>query len=260
MLKMKNNNHNFKKKYGQNFLEDAELLSKIEDSIKLDKNIEVIEIGPGLGFLTEMLIKNSKKVTSYEIDDELIPKLSKKFQKFDNFFLIHQDFMKAHIEGNNLKVVANIPYYITSPILQKLIENRDKLDEIYLMVQKEVGYRICSNKDVSLLTHAINFYCETEYLFTVSRELFNPMPKVDSAFIKLKIRKDKLYENKIDADTYFSFLKLAFANKRKTLNNNLKGVVNKELLEKYVDKNVRAEELSIDEIIQLIGELNYARV
>lgn len=251
-------NHNFKKKYGQNFLEDQELLNKIKESININKSdSQVIEIGPGLGFLTNMLIDNSKKLTAYEIDDDLIPKLKEKFKNCTNFILKHEDFMDANIEGEGIKVIANIPYYITSPIIQKLLKYRKHIDEIYLMVQKEVGIRICTDKDVSILTHSVNFYCETQYLFTVEKELFTPKPKVDSAFIKLKIRKDKKYEKMIDELTYFKFLKQAFSNKRKTLQNNLKTCVDKQLLEKYVPSKVRAEELSIDEIVKLIKELNY---
>lgn len=251
------NRHNFKKKYGQNFLEDNELLKKIEDIINLKKSDKVIEIGPGLGYLTSMLLKNAKSVCAYEIDDELIPKLLNKFKEYDNFKLIHEDFMQSTISEENVKIVANIPYYITSPIIQKLVDNRDKIDEVYLMVQKEVAIRICTDKDVSILTHSVNFYCETEYLFTVPKTLFVPKPKVDSAFIRLKFRKDKKYENMISDKTYFSFLKLAFANKRKTLFNNLKGSIDKSILEKYVSSKVRAEQLSIDKFILIIRELNY---
>ncbi len=252
------NNHKFKKKYGQNFLDDKELLEKIESVISLDKDTSsVLEIGPGRGFLTGMLIDNSKSVTSYEIDDDLIPYLTNKFSSYTNFNLCHEDFMKAKISGDHLKVIANIPYYITSPILQKLIENRDKIDEIYLMVQKEVAQRICSNDDVSILTHSVNFFCESEYLFTVNKEYFTPKPKVDSAFIKLSVRKSDKYEDKIDSKKYFNFLKLAFSNKRKTLVNNLKGYFDKDLLETKINKNIRAEQLSIDDFITLIKELHY---
>lgn len=127
-----------KKRYGQNFLTDKQLLEKIKNSININKDTEVIEIGPGKGFLTKMLVDNSKFLTCYEIDDDLIPILNKNFSKYENFKLIHNDFMQSSISGENIKVVANIPYYITSPIIQKLIENRDKIDEIYLMVQKKL--------------------------------------------------------------------------------------------------------------------------
>ena len=168
-----NENHKAKKKYGQNFLNDNNLSDEILDVANIDEETEVLEIGPGLGFLTEKLIENSKFLTAFEIDDDLIPFLNKKFENKQNFKLIHQDFMEADLEKffedkKNVKVVANIPYYITSPIINKLLEYRENIDEIYLMVQKEVAERIASqphSKNMSLLTHAVQFYAEAEYLF-----------------------------------------------------------------------------------------------
>ena len=183
----KNENHKAKKKYGQNFLNDSNLSDEILDIANITEETEVLEIGPGLGFLTEKLIENSKFLTAFEIDDDLIPILNKKFESKQNFKLIHQDFMEADLkkffeDKKNVKVVANIPYYITSPIINKLLEYRENIDEIYLMVQKEVAERIASqphSKNMSLLTHAVQFYAEAEYLFTVPKEKFDPVPKVD---------------------------------------------------------------------------------
>ena len=223
--------HEAKKKYGQNFLEDSELSEKIIEISGVSKDIEVIEIGPGLGFLTEKLIEKSKYLTAFEIDDDLIPVLKKKFQGRDNFSLIHEDFMTTDLgtflEGKkNIKVVANIPYYITSPIINKLIEHRKNISEIYLMVQKEVAERIASeagSKNMSLLTHAVQFYADAEYLFTVPKEKFTPVPKVDSAFLKIKMFDDERYEKQISEEEYFKYLKTAFSNKRKSIANNLSG-------------------------------------
>lgn len=259
------NNHIPKKKYGQNFLKSTKLLERIKEVVNLDKTKSVLEIGPGTGYLTSMLVENAKDVTSYEIDDDLIPQLVKKFKIYSNFKLVHQDFMKAKIEGNNLIIVANIPYYITTPIVEKLIENRSKIDKIYIMVQKEVAQRLCTNfssSNVSTLTHYIRYYAEPEYLFTVEKEYFYPVPKVDSAFIKLKFRKDKKYENMIDENIYFSFIKKAFFQKRKTLLNNLKnsGIDKKKLENILKDTKLRAEELSIEEFVELIKELEYDRL
>ncbi|WP_067141910.1 16S rRNA (adenine(1518)-N(6)/adenine(1519)-N(6))-dimethyltransferase RsmA [Oceanivirga salmonicida] len=256
--------YSHKKKYGQNFLDSSEVLEMIKEVINLNGE-EVLEIGPGHGFLTKMLLENSKHLTCYEIDTDLIPYLEKKFHNYPNFDLVNQDFMEADIRGNNLKVVANIPYYITSPIVEKLINNRDKIDEIFIMVQKEVANRICSDyssKDVSTFTHFIRFYTEPKYLFTVKNTYFTPIPKVDSAFISLKIRKDKKYENMIDSKIYFKFINQAFSSKRKTLSNNLKGLgVTKEQLEKSLGSSMkRAEELSIEEFIKLIKDLDYDRL
>ena len=261
--------HEAKKKYGQNFLEDLELSEKIIEISGVSKDIEVIEIGPGLGFLTEKLIEKSKYLTAFEIDDDLIPVLNKKFQGRDNFSLIHEDFMTADLgtflDGKkNIKVVANIPYYITSPIINKLIEYRKNISEIYLMVQKEVAERIASeagSRNMSLLTHAVQFYADAEYLFTVPKEKFTPVPKVDSAFLKIKMFDDERYEKKISEEEYFKYLKTAFSNKRKSIANNLSGEgyskeVTGDILEKLGKTRLaRTEEFSVQEFINLIEEL-----
>jgi len=261
--------HEAKKKYGQNFLEDSELSEKIIEISGVSKDIEVIEIGPGLGFLTEKLIEKSKYLTAFEIDDDLIPVLKKKFQGRDNFSLVHEDFMTTDLgtflEGKkNIKVVANIPYYITSPIINKLIEYRKNISEIYLMVQKEVAERIASeagSKNMSLLTHAVQFYADAEYLFTVPKEKFTPVPKVDSAFLKIKMFDDERYEKQISEEEYFKYLKTAFSNKRKSITNNLSGEgyskeVTGDILEKLGKTRLaRTEEFSVQEFINLIEEL-----
>ena len=261
--------HEAKKKYGQNFLEDLELSEKIIEISGVSKDIEVIEIGPGLGFLTEKLIEKSKYLIAFEIDDDLIPVLNKKFQGRDNFSLIHEDFMTTDLgtflEGKkNIKVVANIPYYITSPIINKLIEYRKNISEIYLMVQKEVAERIASeagSKNMSLLTHAVQFYADAEYLFTVPKEKFTPVPKVDSAFLKIKMFDDERYEKQISEGEYFKYLKTAFSNKRKSIANNLSGEgyskeVTGDILEKLGKTRLaRTEEFSVQEFINLIEEL-----
>ena len=261
--------HEAKKKYGQNFLEDSELSERIIEISGVSKDTEVIEIGPGLGFLTEKLIENSKHLTAFEIDDDLIPVLNKKFQGRDNFSLIHEDFMIADLSTflngkKDIKVVANIPYYITSPIINKLIEYRKNISEIYLMVQKEVAERIASqagSKNMSLLTHAVQFYADAEYLFTVPKEKFIPVPKVDSAFLKIKMFDDKRYEKQISEGEYFKYLKTAFSNKRKSIANNLSGEgyskeVTGDILEKLGKTRLaRTEEFSVQEFINLIDEL-----
>ena len=265
----KNETHEAKKKYGQNFLEDSELSERIIEISGVSKDIEVIEIGPGLGFLTEKLIENSKHLTAFEIDDDLIPVLNKKFQGRDNFSLIHEDFMVADLSTflngkKNIKVVANIPYYITSPIINKLIEYRKNISEIYLMVQKEVAERIASqagSKNMSLLTHAVQFYADAEYLFTVPKEKFIPVPKVDSAFLKIKMFDDERYEKQISEGEYFKYLKTAFSNKRKSIANNLSGEgYSKEVIGNILEKLgktrlARTEEFSVQEFINLIDEL-----
>lgn len=262
--------HNHKKKYGQNFLEDNVLLNEIKLITNISKSDNVIEIGPGLGFLTSMLIENSNKLIAFEIDGDLIPKLNKKFSKYENFYLIHNDFLEYELnkifeEGLEYKVIANIPYYITTPIIEKLLEYKKNISEIYLMVQKEVGERICDSKgskNRSSFTHYVNFYCETSYLFTVKKEMFNPVPKVDSAFIKIKIDKNKKYNKMISDSRYFEIIKTAFSNKRKSLSNNLSKInIEKNYTEKILDKMnksklTRAEELNIEEYIEFIKILD----
>jgi len=247
-------------------LNDSNLSDEILDIANIDEETEVLEIGPGLGFLTEKLIENSKFLTAFEIDDDLIPFLNKKFENKQNFKLIHQDFMEADLEKffedkKNVKVVANIPYYITSPIINKLLEYRENIDEIYLMVQKEVAERIASqphSKNMSLLTHSVQFYAEAEYLFTVPKEKFDPVPKVDSAFLGIKILKDKRYESQISEEKYFKYLKEAFSNKRKSIANNLtklgfsKDVVGVALEKVGKTRLARTEEFSVQEFIDFI--------
>lgn len=265
-VKENTNNHEAKKKYGQNFLEDSSLSDEIIEISGLTKDDEVIEIGPGLGFLTEKLINVSKSLTAFEIDDDLIPILNKKFGNENNFKLIHQDFMESnlleYLDGKKgIKVVANIPYYITSPIINKLIGYRKNISEIYLMVQKEVAERIASksnSKNMSLLTHSVQFYANAEYLFTVPKEKFNPIPKVDSAFLKISILENDDYINQISEEEYFKYLKSAFSNKRKSIANNLTNLgYTKEtvgnILEKMgKSKLARTEEFSVQEFIDFI--------
>ena len=260
-------NYDTKKRYGQNFLDDNNLLYDIINISSLDKTLtKVIEIGPGLGFLTESLIKNSKKVVAFEIDNGLIPILNKKFSNYENFKLIHADFLEYDLKSiiNNekgIKVVANIPYYITSPIINKLLYFRDNISEIYLMVQKEVAERITSksnSKNMSILTHSVQFFAETEYLFTVKKEMFNPIPKVDSAFLKIKVLGDDRYVNQISEEKYFKYLKAAFSNKRQSITNNMLSLgYSKEKVANTLEimgkqRLTRTEEFSVQEFINFI--------
>ncbi len=262
----KNSNYTAKKKYGQNFLEDSYLLEKIIDITGICKKTEVIEIGPGFGFLTGRLIEEAQYLTAFEIDNDLIPILMERFGDNEKFTLIHEDFLTADLEKyikneKGIKVVANIPYYITSPIINKLIEYRKNISEIYLMVQKEVAERIASkpgSRNMGLLTHAVQFHAETEYLFTVPKEKFNPMPKVDSAFIKIEILNPGIYENQISEEEYFRYLKAAFSSKRKSIVNNLMVLgYSKDRIGEALEKLgkvrlMRAEEFSVQEFIDFI--------
>ena len=258
-----------KKKFGQNFLIDQNILSSIVTKSEINKNINVIEIGPGIGSLTEHLLENAAQVISYEIDNTLIPILTKQFAGYDNFTLINQDILKADIASDIKKhfkndypvyVVANLPYYITTPIIMHLLENVPEIKRYSVMVQLEVADRICANKggkDYNNLTIAINYRAKTYKAINVSRNVFMPKPNVDSAVVVFDIYDEKPYQAQNEA-FFFSLIKKAFANRRKTLVNNLNQGYNisKEeivtiLNELNIDMNIRSEALSIEQFIEL---------
>lgn len=167
-----------------------------------------------------MLLDTAEKVVTVEIDRDLEKILRKKFDGNPKYTLVMNDVLETDLKeyvGAGTKVVANIPYYITSPIINKLIENRDVIDEIYIMVQKEVAERICAKKgkERSVLTLAVEYFGEAEYLFTIPKEAFTPIPKVDSAFMSIKLYKDDKYKKLVAEDIFFKYVKAAFANKRK---------------------------------------------
>lgn len=252
-----------KKKYGQNFLNDQNtVLERIMEVSQVSSDDEVLEIGPGEGALTELLLQRAKKVNCVEIDTDLEKILRKKFDSNPKFNLHMGDILEADLRGiigANTKVVANIPYYITSPIINKLIEHRDLIDEVYLMVQKEVGERVCatSGKERSVLTLAVEYFGEAEYLFTIPKEFFTPVPKIDSGFIGIKFYKDRRFESIIDENLFFKYVKGAFSNKRKNIVNNLATLgISKDKIQEVLTKlgisfNERAENLSIEQFIEL---------
>lgn len=252
-----------KKKYGQNFLNDQNtVLERIMEVSQVSSNDEVLEIGPGEGALTELLLQRAKKVNCVEIDTDLEKILRKKFDSNPKFNLHMGDILEADLRGiigANTKVVANIPYYITSPIINKLIEHRDLIDEVYLMVQKEVGERVCatSGKERSVLTLAVEYFGEAEYLFTIPKEFFTPVPKIDSGFIGIKFYKDRRFESIIDENLFFKYVKGSFSNKRKNIVNNLATLgISKDKIQGVLTKlgisfNERAENLSIEQFIEL---------
>lgn len=252
-----------KKKYGQNFLTNQEeILNKIVEVANPSTNEEILEIGPGEGALTKHLIDKCCKINCIEIDEDLENILKKQFNKKNNFNLIIDDILTINLDDfleNNTKVIANIPYYITSPIINKLISHREKINEVYLMVQKEVGERICalSGKERSVLTLAVEFFGESNYLFSIPKEYFTPTPKIDSGFISIKFYKDKKYESQISENLFFKYVKAAFSNKRKNIVNNLatlnfsKDFIKKNLEILEIDSNERAENITIDKFIKL---------
>lgn len=254
-----------KKKFGQNFLTDQNsILNKIIDVSKVNGDDIILEIGPGEGALTQKMLEIAKKVICIEIDRDLEKILNSKFLNNPKFELVMGDVLEVDfnkILNSKTKVVANIPYYITSPIITKLIENRKYIDEIYIMVQKEVGERLTakSGKHRSVLTLAIEYYGIAEYLFTIPKDFFTPPPKVDSAFISIKLYENNPYIKQVDEKIFFKYVKMAFTNKRKNLLNNFKdlGYSKDELKKMLIACNIapteRAENLSIEDFINIIN-------
>lgn len=253
-----------KKSLGQNFLKDEQVLARIIENGNISQEDVVIEIGPGQGALTELLAEACKKVIAIELDDRLIPVLKENFQYDENVEIVHDDILKinlpALIEANNLqggyKVIANIPYYITAPIIRLLLETKFPPSEIILMVQKEVAERITAKAgSMSILAVSVQYYSNAKYLFTVPRSAFDPVPKVDSAIIKIsRIKNDEsgIKNDKEEIKKFFRIVRAGFSAKRKTLENNLSNglhVDKKEILEKIESigfvKNTRAQELTV---------------
>ena len=262
------NKFKHKKSLGQNFLINDDVIDHIIEVSEIE-GTNVIEVGPGEGILTDALAHSARQVFAIELDDRLIPVLNKKFESIDNVKIIKGDILhmnvKKLIEDNinedTYKVVANIPYYITAPIIRLFLELEHKPREIELMVQKEVGERLVTGPGkMSLLAVSAQYYADVEYLFTVSKDDFDPVPKVDSAIIKLKVKSQKSKAN--DVEKFFKIVRVGFSAKRKTLANNLANGLQKDkkdieqiFVEQGFTKSVRAQELSIDnwkKISQLI--------
>lgn len=218
---------NFKGSLGQNFFNNHNMLDEIVHSLNITKEDIVIEIGPGFGVLTEKLLLLSKKVISIEIDDRVIPILNEELKGFNNFELIHKDFMKLdlhslNLEDSKVKVVANIPYYITTPILEKLFKSNLNIDFIAIMMQKEVGERILasnSSKEYGSLSIFCDYFSKPSLVKKISASNFTPRPKVDSVIIKFDINENREFNNKDVENEFLSFVKRCFNMRRKTLFN-----------------------------------------
>lgn len=222
----------FKKSFGQNFLTDTNILQKIVDTAEIDKNVNVIEIGPGIGALTEFLAENAAEVMAFEIDDRLVPILADTLRDFDNVTVVNQDILKVDLaqyiaEFKNpdlpIKVVANLPYYITTPILMHLIESGIPFSEFVVMMQKEVADRISAQpntKAYGSLSIAVQYYMTAKVAFIVPRTVFVPAPNVDSAILKMVRREQPAVEVQ-DEKFFFKVTKASFVHRRKTLWNNL---------------------------------------
>ena len=266
-----------KKRLGQNFLVNPDVIKEIIDYAQITKDDTIIEIGPGVGFVTEQLIKYAKKVIAIELDEEAIKELEK--LECDNLEIIHNDILKTDISAlsnEKVKVVANIPYYITAPIISHLLgeiddlnnKNRNSISEIILMVQEEVARRMVAtekspSKQYGLLTILAQFWTDCEIIRLVGRKSFFPAPKVNSALVGLKINN----EPKLKLSDYSHFrrvLKAAFSQRRKNIKNCLvnngfnKDIVKSVLNKLDIDENTRGESLSIEKFGQLSEELKNA--
>lgn len=266
----------FKKSFGQNFLTDTNILQKIVDTAEIDKNVNVIEIGPGIGALTEFLAENAAEVMAFEIDDRLVPILADTLRDFDNVTVVNQDILKVDLaqyiaEFKNpdlpIKVVANLPYYITTPILMHLIESGIPFSEFVVMMQKEVADRISAQpntKAYGSLSIAVQYYMTAKVAFIVPRTVFVPAPNVDSAILKMVRRNQPAVEVQ-DEKFFFKISKASFVHRRKTLWNNLtshfgkseetKSKLTAALERADLSPSVRGEALSLEEFARLADAL-----
>ena len=263
----------FSKALGQNFIIDAEVCPMIVEKSGITDEDGVLEIGPGVGVLTQEIAKKAKKVVSLELDTRLIPVLEDTLGDFSNVEVINADVMKTDLDRlfkesfsdcRNIHVIANLPYYITSPIIMMLLESRLPITAITVMVQKEAGERLCAeigSRDAGAVSVAVNYYSEAEELFFVPRESFMPSPNVDSEVIKLTVR-EKPEFTPTDEKFFFSVVKAAFSQRRKTAANGLasglgmaKDKIFSALSNAGLETNVRAEKLTMQEMFTLSEEL-----
>ena len=253
----------FSKSLGQNFLVDKNFVDKIVDAADVSEK-NVIEIGPGIGTITYEMAKVAKKVVAIEIDDSLIPIIEENMAEFDNFDLIHEDILKADLEkivaeefaGESFKVVSNLPYYITTPIIEKLVTSNLPCTDMTIMVQKEVADRMLAtekDKEYSSLSVFVKYYSDAKKVTNVPKSVFMPQPKIDSTVLKLELRK---YTDDVDEAKLFSLIHAGFNKRRKTILNSLSDAVEKDKLRLAFEKlgikdNLRAENLSLDDFINL---------
>ena len=258
------------KRLGQNFLINDNVIESIVKAAEVTEENLIIEIGPGLGTLTSKLLEKAGKVIAVELDENMIKILEDRFKLYKNFYLINEDILKIDLKEliasnlNNLKkvkIVANLPYYITTPIIMKLLEDKLAIDSITVMVQKEVADRITARPGDKLsgaITYSVNYYAETEKVILVGKESFIPSPEVDSEVIKLNIRKEPPV-NVENEEIFFKLIKASFMQRRKTLQNALTNsgiVTDKEVVRKVFDKmnlkpDIRGEKLTIEEFARL---------
>lgn len=262
----------FKKSLGQNFIIDDTVCPRMAQAA-CDENTGVIEIGPGIGVLTVQLARVAKRVVAIELDERLKPILAKTLADTHNTQVVFGDAMKLDLNAlikekftdvDRVVVCANLPYYITSPVIMGLLESKLPIDSIVVMVQKEAAQRLCAtvgSRDAGAVTVAANYYAESEILFGVDRDCFVPAPKVDSAVIKLKIRNNPPVSVKSEAD-FFRLIRACFAQRRKTLSNTVsnslgieKAKITQALSDLGLPPTVRSEELTMEQLAALCDRL-----
>lgn len=271
---MKKYNIKANKNLGQNFLINEEVVQKIVNSSQINKEDLVIEIGPGLGTLTKFLLEKAGKVICIELDSKMLKILEDRFSLYNNFEIINDDVLKVDLKNiiekekkeiKNVKIVANLPYYITTPIIMKLLEEELQLESITIMIQKEVADRLIAipgQKNTGAITYSVYYYASSEDILEVPNSSFIPEPEVTSKVIKLNIRKEPIVTPQ-DKEKMFKIIKCAFMQKRKTLVNSLtnnKIFTNKEqginlLKHLNISENVRPEELTIEQFEKISNNL-----
>ena len=267
--------HNFKfsKSLGQNFLIDTNVIDRILEGARVQEGDYVIEVGPGIGTLTKEMGRTAEKVVAIEIDKTLIPILEETLADFPNIEVINQDILKVDVQelvkeklnGGPVKLIANLPYYIATPIVMKFLEEDIPVTDIVVMVQKEVADRMNAqpnSKDYGALSVAVQYYCDTEIVAKAPRHMFMPQPNVDSTVIGLHVREEKKY-NVDNEDIFFKTVKASFGQRRKTLLNSLGGLgflskdqIKIALQEANIDEKRRGETLSIEEFASLSNAVN----
>ena len=275
MFILKKYNISANKSLGQNFLINDEVIQRTIDAANITNKDLIIEIGPGLGTLTNLLLEKAKKVIAIELDNRMVNILKERFELYNNFEIIYDDVLKVDLKNiiekekrengiETVKIVANLPYYITTPIIMKLLEDKLDIESITVMVQKEVADRLTAipgEKKAGAITYSVNYYCEAENVVEVPKESFVPAPEVESGVIKLILR-DKAPVELKDEDKFFKLIKVSFMQRRKTF---LNGVSNSGLVEKQklkdileelqISENVRGENLSLEQFAQIANRM-----
>lgn len=263
------------KSLGQNFLINDEVIEKTIDASCISNQDLVIEIGPGLGTLTKQLLQRAKKVIAIELDNRMIEILKDRFSLYSNLEIINEDILKVNLQEiikkeksenqiKEVKIVANLPYYITTPIIMKLLEDKLDITSITVMVQKEVAKRLTANLGEKLsgaITYSVQYYCNAEEIIEVQKESFIPVPEVESEVIKLTLRKEPTVKIK-NEKLFFNLIKVSFMQRRKTF---LNGVSNSKLVEKQklkdilkeleISENIRGENLTLEQFAKIANRI-----